>query len=199
MHRPARHAEQTVLKAGRDIVFRDSAGQPATLQVAGPGEVLLLAGRDIDLADYNSGPSFGSGLMATGNGSNGLLPKASAAVTLVAGLRSDGSDYGHAVARGFEVVGASALNARAGDLYALMSATDGAPVVLGSATATDFDAKPVNEQIATLKALWYRGRSRLTRESQVSGIFAAANVPGTATSNASIAVASDVESSATRP
>lgn len=146
--------EQTVLKAGRDIVLRDSAGIAGTLQVGGPGEVLLLAARDINLGDYNGGAAFGSGLMATGNNANGLLPKASAALTLVAGLRLDGGDYGQAVVRGFELVGAGALVGRAGDLYALQTAADGQAVRLGSDSAKAFDAKSTTAQLDALKALW---------------------------------------------
>ncbi|MFO1338094.1 MAG: filamentous hemagglutinin family protein [Burkholderiaceae bacterium] len=162
--------EQTVLRAGRDIVLHDSAGVAGSLQVGGPGEVLLLAGRDINLGDYNGGASFGSGLMATGNNANGLLPKAGAAVTLVAGLRLDGSDYGQAVAAGFEVVGTGALLARAGDLYALQTAAEGQPVRLDSDAAKAFDAKGTAAQLDALKALWGEAATNAALAGYVRGL-----------------------------
>lgn len=145
--------EQTLLKAGRDIAFHDARlpGAYGALQVSGPGDVSLLAGRDIDLGAQSG--NLGSGVMSTGNTTNGLLPAQSASVTLVAGLRSDGVDYTEAVARGFAVVGSSALAERAGDLYALLKAKDGTAVKLDSAEAKAFDAKSPTEQLAAVKAL----------------------------------------------
>lgn len=146
--------EQTVVKAGNDIVLRDPtvpASPTATLQVAGPGEVVLLAGRDIDLGSaFTSGAS---GVMGVGNTANGLLPQQSASLTLVAGLRADGVDYTQAIARGFAVIGHSAMTNRAGDLFALLSATDAASVKLDSAEAKAFDAKSTNDQLAAVKTL----------------------------------------------
>lgn len=145
--------EQTLLHAGRDIVFHDSRLPLAygALQVSGPGDLSLLAGRDIDLGAQTG--NLGSGVMATGNTANALLPAHSASVTLVAGLRGDGVDYAEAVTRGFAAIGSSALAERAGDLYALLSAKDGKPVQLDSAEAKAFDAKGTTDQLAAVKAL----------------------------------------------
>lgn len=145
--------EQTLLRAGRDIVLHDSQLPLAygTLQVSGPGDVSLLAGRDIDLGAQTG--NLGSGVMSTGNTANALLPAQSASVTLVAGLRGDGVDYAQAVTRGFAVVGNAALAERAGDLYAQLGAKDGKPVKLDSTEAKAFDAKSTTDQLAAVKAL----------------------------------------------
>ncbi|MEK8032694.1 filamentous hemagglutinin family protein [Ideonella sp. DXS29W] len=146
-------SEQTLLHAGRDIVFHDSKlpGAFGQLQIAGPGEGLLLAGRDIDLGALTG--TSGSGVMAVGNTTNILLPSGSSALTLVAGLRGDGTDYAQAVGRGFAVVGSSALAQRAGDVYALLSAKDAGSLTLGSAAAQAFDALGTTEQLAAVKTL----------------------------------------------
>lgn len=139
--------EITLLQAGRDILFGNGI-----LRVAGGGDAVLLAGRDIDLGNANSF-SDGSGVMAIGNTENGLLPARSAAVTLVAGLRADGSDYGAAVRQGFHVVGASALGQRAADVYALLSTGDGSVPALGSEAARQFAALDTPGQLAAIRTL----------------------------------------------
>jgi len=137
--------EQTLLRAGRDIQFNS-----AVLRVGGAGEVTLLAGRDIDLGNADRGPG-GSGLMATGNTDNALLAARSASVSLVAGLRADGADYSQAVSQGFELLGSSALAARAGDLYAWLTASAGSTPALGSAEAQAFSALGAAQRLAAVK------------------------------------------------
>lgn len=139
--------EITLLQAGRDILFGNGI-----LRVAGGGDAVLMAGRDIDLGSANSF-SDGSGVMAIGNTDNGLLPSRSAAVTLVAGLRADGSDYGAAVRQGFHALGAAALAGRAGDVYALLSRTDGGVPSLGGDAARQFEALDTTGQLSAIRNL----------------------------------------------
>ncbi|HSI61054.1 MAG TPA: filamentous hemagglutinin family protein, partial [Ideonella sp.] len=154
-HQPAPDAESaqelSLLQAGRDILFNQGY-----MTVGGAGDVVLLAGRDIDLgraSATSTSPIPGSGLMAIGNTDNGLLPAESAAITLVAGLRADGVDYSAAVQQGFHALGAAALAARAGDVYALLSSTDGNLPALDSAAAKQFSALDTAGQLAQVREL----------------------------------------------
>ncbi|MFZ5551271.1 MAG: filamentous hemagglutinin family protein [Pseudomonadota bacterium] len=137
--------ELSLIQAGRDIVFDKSV-----VKVGGPGDIALLAGRDIDLG--SAAGVEGSGLMAIGNTDNTLLPARSAAVTLVAGLKADGSDYQAAVAAGFHVLGSAGLTRHAGDLYALL-AGDGSVPALGSADARAFEALDAAAQLDRIRTL----------------------------------------------
>ncbi|HEX5682705.1 MAG TPA: filamentous hemagglutinin family protein [Ideonella sp.] len=135
-------SELSLLRAGRDI----SLGQ-AALRIAGPGDLVLLAGRDIDLGR-------GAGVQAVGNIDNATrLAEGSSRLTLVAGLRADGADYSAATRRGFATLGAAALTARAGDLYALLNAADGTAPALGSAEAKAFAALGTDGQLGQVQAL----------------------------------------------
>ncbi|GAA0755126.1 hypothetical protein GCM10009107_32300 [Ideonella azotifigens] len=135
-------SELSLLQAGRDIQLG-----LASIRVAGPGDLVLTAGRDIDLGSA-------AGLQAVGNVDNSTrLSEGSAHLTLVAGLRADGADYADAARRGFGVLGAAALAARAGDVYALLSAADGQVPALGSEAAKAFAAQGTQAQLAQVKAL----------------------------------------------
>ncbi|MBQ0942879.1 filamentous hemagglutinin family protein [Ideonella sp. 4Y16] len=139
-------SDLVLLKAGRDIVFSGGYGW---MRVGGSGQVLLLAGRDIDLGSASALNS--SGLMAIGNQDNPLLASGSAQLTLVAGLSSDGLDYRQAVQQGFAAVGSTALAARAGDLYAFLS--DATVSALGSARARTWSQSSSEQQLALARAL----------------------------------------------
>jgi hypothetical protein len=137
--------ELSLVQAGRDIVLGDGV-----VKVGGPGDAVFLAGRDIDLGD--AAGTEGSGVMAVGNTANTLLPARSAAVTLVAGLKADGSDYQAAVAAGFHVLGSAGLTRHAGDLYALLAGDGGVPA-LGSADARAFEALDAAAQLDRIRTL----------------------------------------------
>ena len=84
-------ADVTSLQAGRDIVFstpRNIFQQPqsssARIEIGGPGQVELLAGRDIDL-----GSSVG--VVTRGNIDNPALPAQGAGVSVALGLGRDSS------------------------------------------------------------------------------------------------------------
>ncbi|OYU27432.1 MAG: hypothetical protein CFE41_11550 [Burkholderiales bacterium PBB2] len=101
---PLRIHEFTVLQAGRDM-------RNVAVEIAGPGDLLLLAGRDVDLGNK-------AGLLSLGALRNGnLLPSLGADITVVTGLRADGRDYQQAVDQGFALFGSRAWQGRLGQLY----------------------------------------------------------------------------------
>ncbi|PTT89461.1 hypothetical protein DBR42_07775, partial [Pelomonas sp. HMWF004] len=125
-------SELTRLRAGRDIRFNSGTG----LEIAGPGDLLLLAGRDVDLGQS-------TGLVSRGNLSNGtLLPEGGARLTVVAGLGADGADYTRASAAGFQVLGATGLADKLGRAWVLLG---------GTTSAATFDAATPGEQLALLR------------------------------------------------
>lgn len=137
--------ELSLLQAGRDI----SLGS-WVVRLGGEGDLVVMAGRDIDLG--RAATIEGSGLMAIGNTDNTLLPARAASVTLVAGLKADGSDYQAAVAAGFHVLGSASLARHAGDLYALL-AGDGSVPAPGSADARAFEALDATAQLDQIRTL----------------------------------------------
>ena len=143
-----RASELSQLVAGRDIVFPDTGSSEAVFTVEGPGDVLLTAGRNINLG--TSG-----GLVAYGNRNVATLPTGSANLTLLAGVNFKGADYQAAQARYFELLGGAGVADHAGDLYAqLVAAQSGAASPgAGSAAAQAFSAQPVSSQLAQVRAL----------------------------------------------
>jgi hypothetical protein len=87
------------LSAGRNVAYSGASGlttgaNPSTIEVTGPGRLVLSAGGSIDLATA-------SGVISSGNTYNNSLPDAGADVTLIAGLGKTGDglirspDYGN--------------------------------------------------------------------------------------------------------
>jgi hypothetical protein len=114
----------------------------AGIDVAGPGDLVLLSGRTIDLGS-------GQGVTASGNRNNStILPVGGANITLVAGLRADGGDYLRATREGFSLLGGAGLIDHAGDVFALLN-----PSTDRTATAQSFDRSTLSEQLATLKTV----------------------------------------------
>lgn len=95
---PGAGGDLSLLQAGRDIVFGTRQSFAAgTLEVRGSGDVLLAAGRQVDLG--SSG-----GLVSRGNLDDSLgLSAGGANLTVVAGLNS--GDLARAAQRGFVLVG----------------------------------------------------------------------------------------------
>ncbi len=92
--------ELSLLQAGRDIVLADNAA--ARLRIAGPGDLLLLAGRHVDLQSS-------AGITTTGNQDNPrLLPDGGATITVVAGVDWAGADYRGAAGAGLLLRGGGA-------------------------------------------------------------------------------------------
>lgn len=127
-----RPSDLSQLRAGRDVRFTSGTG----LEAAGPGDVLVLAGRDVDLGNS-------TGIIARGNLSNSaLLPEGGARLTVVAGLGADGDDYARASAAGFQVLGATGLAGKLGQAWVLLG---------GSGTAAAFDAASPPRQLDLLR------------------------------------------------
>jgi len=145
--------ELSLLKAGRDIALPTNA-VGAHIEVAGPGDLVLLAGRDIDLGG-------GAGVVASGAVNNSvLLPAGGANISLVAGLRADALDYREAVAQGFHVLGVQSLQRQAGALYGL----------LGGTQAQAFDALGAPEQLAAVRTLLGQASADATLAAYVRGL-----------------------------
>jgi filamentous hemagglutinin family protein len=156
--------EVSSIQAGRDFALVNDAhlaeGTRGPLDIGGPGELLVLAGRNVNLGSGSEGEFSlnASGIYASGNTRNTLLPAASANITIVAGLRADGTDYQQAARIGFAALGATGLTDHAGDLYAQLLAATGKGagpgiVPLGSADAQSFQALGVSDQLAKVQAL----------------------------------------------
>ncbi len=125
-------SELTQLQAGRDVRFGNGLG----LEIAGPGDLLVLAGRDVDL-------STSTGIVARGNLSNSaLLPEGGTRLTVMAGLSAEGEDYANASAAGFQVLGASGLATKRGQAWVLLG---------GHGTAAAFDAASPAQQLEMLR------------------------------------------------
>lgn len=104
--------ELSLLQAGRDLVLSDNSA--AKLRLAGPGDLLILAGRHVDLQGS-------AGITTIGNQDNPrLLPEGGANVTIVAGVDWGGADYQQALAQGLQLRAGGIALAPFGDrLYAL--------------------------------------------------------------------------------
>ncbi len=85
----------TLISAGRDFIdpATGSAGSQGTVQVGGPGQVDVLAGRDVDLG-------FSSGITTVGNSVNDNLSTAAGAnLTVMAGLGGAADEYANFVSK----------------------------------------------------------------------------------------------------
>ena len=78
--------DTTSIVAGRDISYITTTASTITtgITVDGPGQVVLQAGRNVDLGQYD-------GIITKGNLSNPLLPEQGASVTVLAGVGQGGS------------------------------------------------------------------------------------------------------------
>ena len=141
--------ELTLLQAGRDILFPDFNNLGGVdLKLHGPGELVLQAGRNVNLR-------ASGGIGAVGNRENAALPDGSAAVTVLAGVPFVGTDYRRATAWFFPVLGGTGIAAYAADLAAQVEAAQaGQPLpALGSGAALAFAALPIDQRIAKAQAL----------------------------------------------
>lgn len=138
-------AALSLIQAGRDLrESADATNNISAIQLGGPGDLVVLAGRHVDLG-------AGRGIATTGNNDNPIdLPAGGAAITLVAGLRAEGSDYERATREGYALLGGSGFASHAGDLYALLSGAAGTP---GSAVARAFEAQPIAAKLEAIGRL----------------------------------------------
>ncbi len=141
--------ELSLLQAGRDIFFPDFNNLGGVdLKLHGPGDLVLQAGRNIDLR-------ASGGIGAVGNRENAALSDGSAAVTVLAGVPFIGTDYRRATAWFFPVLGGTGIAGYAPELAAQIEAAQaGQPLpALGSSAALAFKALPIDQRIAKAQAL----------------------------------------------
>ena len=141
--------ELSSVQAGRDLVFPNSGRtNGADLKVYGPGNLLAVAGRNIDL-------KTSGGVGALGNRENAALPDHSAGVTVMAGVSLGASDYAQASAWYFPLLGGSGIAGFAGDLAAQLGALQASQVLpaIGSSAAASFKAASISDQVAQAKLL----------------------------------------------
>lgn len=137
--------ELTLIQAGRDVNMVTLDGRAV---VRGPGDLLVMAGRDVNLG-------LPGGLEANGNRENGALADGSAKVTVLAGVNADGLDHALAQSRYFHLLGGAGVANRPADLYAHLLAVQAGQALpaLGSGQAQAFLALPFNEQLQQARAL----------------------------------------------
>lgn len=158
--------ELSLLQAGRDILFDKPASvQETGLTVRGPGDVLLVAGRDINLG-------VGGGVVTTGNSDNTVLPAQSANINLMAGTKLANLDANLALSEGRvpQLLGGLAyLTAQDADTE--LASVRAALGLLG-VSLTDFDASFTSAKAAFVGTLGaaYAGQSSEQRVAAFSGL-----------------------------
>jgi Filamentous haemagglutinin family outer membrane protein len=140
--------ELSLIEAGRDIALPPYARNTTDLRVLGPGDLVVLAGRNVDF-------KASGGIGAVGNRENSALPDGSAAITVLAGVSPRGRDGTQATAWYFPLLGGTGIAAYAADLAAQLGAlAAGQPIpALGSAAASSFKALPIDQQAAAARGL----------------------------------------------
>ena len=128
----------SLMQAGRDINL--PTNQSFGIKLHGPGDLVVLTGRNVDLATSQ-------GFSAQGNRENSALPATSAKITIVAGIVA--GDWSTAQARYFHLLGATGVAGQPGELVVQLDAAAAgqAAPALGSAAAIAFDALPVAQRV----------------------------------------------------
>ena len=141
--------EVSLIQAGRDILFsNDSQFGSGGVSLYGPGNLLVLAGRNIDL-------STSGGVRAVGNRQNDNLPAASGDVTMASGVSLANGDYTQATAWYFPLLGGTGIAGNAPDLVAQLTAIKAGQALPapGSSAAQQFAALSIADQVTQVKAL----------------------------------------------
>lgn len=142
-------SELSSIEAGRDVRL----GSNGSIRMAGPGDLMVVAGRDID---FGRGP----GIVSVGNQDNTrVLPSGGANITLLAGVDLGSGDYVKAVAAGFQLRGGDRLAEHPDALAALL-------LVYKPAVDKDPAATPPDPASATQRAAAAAFRA-LTGEDQL--------------------------------
>lgn len=138
-------SELSLLQAGRDVALQGPGVRG--IEIAGPGDLVVMAGRTIDLG-------VSGGIVALGNQRNStLLPEGGAHLTLAAGVRDDGHDLRDAVASGYQAIGVSTLLDHPDTVYAWLTTGADATAAQRSAAAAGFAAQPVEAQLRLVTEL----------------------------------------------
>jgi hypothetical protein len=140
----------STLQAGRDIAVDSQQQLPfGTLVLRGGGDLVLLAGRHLEL-----GNSYG--VVSRGNLDDSLgLAAGGANLLAVTGSSAALGDVSQATARGFVLLGGGGVASHAADLAAWLAAeaSGAASPGLGSAAATAFAALSAGAQLDQARAL----------------------------------------------
>ncbi len=139
--------ELSLVQGGRDVLITKTS-IPASLKVQGPGDLVVMAGRNVAL-------NTSGGVGATGNRENAALPGESATITVLAGVSLGKGDYTGAFATWFPILGGTGVAAYAADLAAQLDAakSGGASPGIGSAAAAAFKSASIADQVAHTKSL----------------------------------------------
>lgn len=100
----------SIIKAGNDFVMQ-SGFQSAAVNISGPGDLIVQAGRNIDLGNT-------SGIQSVANNVNANLPLKGANVTLLAGVGNEGADVGAFVQQYIDPNGRGPVNVSKEDFVA---------------------------------------------------------------------------------
>ncbi len=141
--------ELSLLQAGRDILLPlSNSNSGEDLKLHGPGNLVVVAGRDIDLR--TSG-----GIGTLGNRELAQLPQGSATLTVLAGVRLNGSDFAQAARWYFPLLGGTGIAGYAADLAAQLAAlkSGAALPALGGAAAQAFGSSSVADKIVQTQAV----------------------------------------------
>jgi hypothetical protein len=127
-HEPAgdgQPAALTLLQAGRDVRF----ARNSSLRLGGPGDLLIAAGRDVDLGGS-------PGVVTVGNQDNPRgLPAGGASISVLAGIDLRAADYRDAAGRQFQLVGGGFTGVANELLVQLEALRDGSALLSGKALA----------------------------------------------------------------
>jgi filamentous hemagglutinin family protein len=141
-----RASELTLLQAGRDVFF----SQAGTLRLGGPGDLLIVASRDVD---FGGGP----GVVTVGNQDNPRgLASGGAGITVVAGVTLGSLDYAQALQQQFHLVGGGLAHFPAELAVQLEALQAGRPLLSGTAlqeAAQAFTAAPLADRQARVRSL----------------------------------------------
>ena len=137
--------ELSLLQAGRDVRVGSAVGG---VRLAGPGDLLVSAGRDIDLGR-------GTGIVTVGNlDSTRLLPSGGANITMLAGVHL--AELSKAVADQFQLVGTGLQNFPAElavQLEAQAATGKLLPAVEADKAAKTFAALPLDKRTARVRLI----------------------------------------------
>jgi len=151
-------SELTLLQAGRDVnLTAATADATYSVKVQGPGDLVIIAGHDVNL-----GTSGGIG--SVGNLENSALPTGGAEIAVLAGVQLGGAalggaDLALAGMRYFALLGGGGLASRPASLYAQLDAlAAGQPApdfgsAPGQSAAAAFAALSLDERMARTTAL----------------------------------------------
>jgi hypothetical protein len=155
--------DTTSITAGRDITY--SAGTVAGLTVSGPGQVVLQAGRNIDLASTG-------GVLTTGNLANPYLPTQGANITVLAGVGQGSIDTGKFINTYINPASATA-SANGADLISFVNQYNGSNDSTVSQAFADFNSMSLSLQDKFVNQVFFNEIKQAGRNGISSGNYSA--------------------------